>query len=97
MLFSNTTYSFYEPTFDYNNLPEDVVEVPDYEYQKFLDGGYGSSVSFDTNSKKLCRRVLDTVDQKVQLLRYIKGISKGLLEDSDKVILRAYEAGATLS
>lgn len=62
MKFSNTTNSFYpsDKTLleKYRNIPEDLIEIPDEDYLRFLNNEYGDNVQLSNG--KLQARCSDT-------------------------------------
>ena len=69
MKFSNTTYAFYPEILhnlyeENDNLPEDLIDVPDEDFVKFLNGDYGPLVEYkDGELRTRCVVIEKTLTQ----------------------------------
>ena len=95
MKFSNTTYAFYasELLDQYTDLPKDLVDITEEEYSKFLNGDYGSTVSYDESTQKLITRsvVVEKTDAE-KLAIFLKSVSESV-DYVSSVGLQCYMAG----
>jgi hypothetical protein len=69
MKFSNTTYGFY-PSEDelleaYSNLPDDLQDISDEDFQKFLAGDFGANVKLSSEGVLESRVVTSIIDYSV--------------------------------
>ena len=69
MKFSNTTYGFY-PSEDelleaYSNLPDDLQDISDEDFQKFLAGDFGANVKLSSEGVLESRIVTPVIDYSV--------------------------------
>lgn len=94
MKFSPSSFAFYseDKLSLYKDLPEDLVDISEEDYLKFLNGELGDNVAIDENGS-LCTRVIEQVIDYPSKARKLRDT---LRTDIDKFLLPASTYGDIL-
>ena len=86
MKFSKTQGGFYPSNEDelkvYKNLPEDLVEISEEDYEKFKNGGFGESVILE-GSRLVANPINATIDYCIEA----RALRNSLRDKIDKYLL----------
>jgi hypothetical protein len=88
--FSKSTNGFYHKHIHGKNIPADCVEITEAQHKELLEGqAQGLAIVADHDGRPVNRERVLSPEQKAAA---IKTQAKAALQESDVIVLRAYEA-----